>query len=393
MAGESNIELDRPRSVGEMLGTAFELYLRVPILFIALAAVVVIPWEVILLLITGDGPLAISRTGFLESNLITALGSFLVTPLISALHVHAVREVGEGERPRFFPTFRQSLATLPVVVLATGISWVAITVGTVVVVPGLMLWARWAVVAQTATMENGSWTAALRRSADLTEGHRWHALGLLFAAVLISLVPSFALAGIFGHKTTTVASFAAGTALQVVVRSFEALTVALLYFDLKARVGTGPAVPTSAGRPIGHPSDPRNYSDEDRPGGWYIDPAAPGLMHYWIGEGERRWSESTTSTPKKTLLEWRELAKGTAETSPTAQLPPPVGHPLDPASYTDEDRPPGWYVIPDAPWSMRYWAADGEGEWSKRKAKTPKDVREGWRDTRWTRGAGDGSGA
>ncbi len=348
-----------------------------------------------MLLITGDGPLAISRTGFLEGNLITALDSFLVTPLISALHVHAVREVGEGERPRFFPTCRQSLATLPVVALATGISWVAIIVGTVVVVPGLMLWARWAVVAQTATMEDGSWTAALRRSADLTEGHRWHALGLLFAALLIAAIPSIGLAGIFGHKTTTVASFVAGTALQVVVRSFEALAVALLYFDLKARVGTEPAVPTSAGRPLGHPSDPRNYSDEDRPGGWYIDPASPGLMHYWVGEGERRWSESTTSTPKKTLLEWRELGKGADEAPPTAQLPRPVGtsgreveptgHPLDPASYSDEDRPPGWYVIPDSPWKMRFWAADGKGEWGKRTAKTPKDVREGWRDTRWTK--------
>lgn len=58
---------------------------------------------------------------------------------------------------------------------------------------------------------------------------------------------------------------------------------------------------------------------------------------------------------------------------------PPTGHPLDPNSWSDEDRPPGWYVDPNAPWVMRYWAADGTPTWSKRSTKTPRDVLAKWR--------------
>jgi hypothetical protein len=58
---------------------------------------------------------------------------------------------------------------------------------------------------------------------------------------------------------------------------------------------------------------------------------------------------------------------------------PPTGHPLDPNSWSDEDRPPGWYVDPNSPWVMRYWAADGTPTWSKRSTKTPRDVLAKWK--------------
>jgi hypothetical protein len=55
-----------------------------------------------------------------------------------------------------------------------------------------------------------------------------------------------------------------------------------------------------------------------------------------------------------------------------------TGNPLDPNSWSDEDRPPGWYVDPNSPWVMRYWAADGTPTWSKRSTKTPKQVQAEW---------------
>lgn len=61
---------------------------------------------------------------------------------------------------------------------------------------------------------------------------------------------------------------------------------------------------------------------------------------------------------------------------------PPTGHPLDPDSWSDEDRPPGWYVDPSAPRVMRYWAADGTQSWSKRTTKTPGPIRHEWENLR-----------
>jgi hypothetical protein len=58
---------------------------------------------------------------------------------------------------------------------------------------------------------------------------------------------------------------------------------------------------------------------------------------------------------------------------------PPTGHPFDPTSWSDEDRPRGWYVDPEEPSRMRYWGADGAGEWSTRTAKTPRATLAEWR--------------
>lgn len=377
MDGQATIDLERPRSIPRLLGATVELYIRVPILFLALAAVVVVPYALLILLVTGNGPLTAGSHGLVITAVITLADSFLVTPLISALHVQAVREVGDGGRPRIISTFRRSISTLPVVALATGLSWIGILLGTIaLIVPGLMLWARWAVVAQTASLDGGGWTDALRRSADLTDGYRRHAIGLIALLGVISFIPTLALGAAFGHETTTVASFTSYTALQIVLRSFEALATAVLYFDLKSRaraVATAPAEPVATATAV-----------DDRVPGWYIDPSNPRRMRYWAADGKPGWSKRTARTPKTMLREWQHQHAGEAISTATA-TEAITAHSLDPSVHTDEDRPPGWYVDPDRPWLMRYWHAGEHRTWSKETAKTPEKAQAEWRDLRWRR--------
>jgi hypothetical protein len=313
MGGEAINEFERPRSIWQLIGDTLVLYRRFPILFLALAAVAVVPYELIVLLVTGAGPFAQGHTGFFTSNLLTVADSFLILPLISALHVHAVREVGDGSSPRLVPTFRGSLGNLPVVAIATGISTVATLAGFFLIVPGLLLTARWAVVAQTAALDGGGWKDALRRSTDLTRDYRWHAFGLIFVAGLIAAVPSIGLALIFGHTDTTAASFLVAIALQVIFRSFAALTAALLYFDLKARPRKQPLESRAsesdpnAFAGTGDPLTPDAYSEANRPRGWYIEPNRPDRMRYWAADDTPVWSRRTAKTPKRTLKEWQAL--------------------------------------------------------------------------------------
>src|SRR4029077_1171752 len=187
------------------------------------------------------------------------------------------------------------------------------------VVPGVILYLRWFVVAQSAALEGGSWVDALRRSHELTQRNYLHIIGLWLLVGLISLVPGFIVSRGFDHSHTDAVSFIVGVAVAILVRSFTALSTALLYFDLKARRQTA-----------------RVASDA-------VPPPPP---EYKV---------------------------------------PPKGHPLDPASWNDEDRPRGWYVDPDAPWRMRHWAADGTGAWSRRTAKTPKATLAEWKNLRWVR--------
>jgi hypothetical protein len=206
-----------------------------------------------------------------------------------------------------------------VVAIATGISSVAILIGYFALfVPGALLTARWAVVAQTAALDGGGWKDPMRRSADLTRDYRWHSFWLVIIASLLAVVPSIGLGAIFGHTNTTAASFLVGTALQVLLRSFAALTTALLYFDLKARhrgrapgsdaPDWDPSVPTSvASTGTGDPLTPDGYTDANRPRGWYIDPDQPGRMRYWAAANNPVWSQRTAKTPKQTFEEWQAL--------------------------------------------------------------------------------------
>jgi hypothetical protein len=312
MGGRTNLDLDRPRSIGEMLTGALRLYWRFPILFLAFAAIVVVPYELIVLAFTGAGPFAQGHLGFLGSKGLLIADSFIVTPLISALHVHAVREIGDGRRPTFGATFRQSLPRLPVVAVAAGISGVAIGLGGLAfAIPGFFLLAIWPVVAQAAALESGSPIDALRRSFNLTRGYRWHGLGLFFGAGLVAGLPWLVLFLSLGHTTTNAGTFLAGTAVQIVLRSFDALATGLLYFDLVARsrgaVSPAPEMgsATSHATVTGNPLDPNSWSDEDRPPGWYVDPNSPWMMRYWAADATASWSRRSTKTPKQVQAEWR----------------------------------------------------------------------------------------
>jgi hypothetical protein len=310
------IEIERERSAPELVSTTFSVYQRFPLLFLILAAGVVVPYELIVLAVTGAGPLSLREVSGSTSLTLSVIDVFLIGPLISALHVRAVLEIRDGDRPQLASVASKAVTVLPVVIAAVIISTLGIFVGFIAfLVPGILLTLRWAVVAQSAALERGSWTDALRRSADVTRKNYWHVFGLLFLVGAMSWLVTYGVVRAFDHPSTTVASFVAGTALQTVVRSFTALATALLYFDLTAR--------------------------------------------------SRAKVESATMAEK-------------AEPEPDWEVPP-TGHPLDPNSWSDKDRPPGWYVDPNSPWVMRYWAADGTPTWSTRSTKTPRDVLAKWK--------------
>jgi hypothetical protein len=308
------IEIERERSAPELVSATFSVYQRFPLLFLILAAGVVVPYELIVLAVTGAGPLSLREVSETTNLTLTVITMFLIGPLISALHVHAVQEIRDGGRPQLASVASKAVTVLPVVVAAVIISWLGIVVGFIaLIVPGILLSLRWSVVAQAAALEGGSWTDALKRSADLTRKNYWHIIGLLFLVGILGAALGLAVEAAFHHPSTTVASFVAGTALQTVVRSFTALATALLYFDLTARsrakveaAAAEPVEPEWDVPPIGHPLDPNSWSDEDRPPGWYVDPNSPWVMRYWAADGKPTWSKRSTKTPRDVLAKWKK---------------------------------------------------------------------------------------
>ncbi len=306
--------MSAPRSASRLVRAAFELYRRYPLLFLVLAAGVIVPYQVIVLAATGAGPFAHGSLSFGVGSLLTLIEMALIGPLVSALHVHAVSEVSEGREPRLAPVARRGLRVLPVVAAAAIIAGLGIAVGFfALLVPGIILSLRWYVVAQAAAIEHEGWLPALRRSRQLTAGHYRHIVIFAIYVALITFVPTLLVGFAFGHTTTTAASFLVGVTLQVFTWSVGALAAALMYFDLRVRFASiaaqGGETPVghAGGEPqrISHSWDPRSYSDQDRPKGWYVDPGSPDRMRYWTASDPPGWGGSTR-TPRKVRRQWQK---------------------------------------------------------------------------------------
>lgn len=232
-----SLALDRERSIWQIIGGALALYRRYPLLFLVLAVAVIAPYELFVLAVTGAGPLAHGTHRTFETTVLLDLVNFsLASPLISALHVHAVVLAGEGRTPRLVTVARRGLRVLPVVAAAEIVANMGIWVGLLaLLVPGIVLLVRWAVVAQTAAVDHEGWIAALRRSWHLTSGNAWRIFGLfMLSGGLIFAIHTGAAAIPLG-STSGVGSVASGIAVDTVVASLSALVFAFLYFDLCAR--------------------------------------------------------------------------------------------------------------------------------------------------------------
>jgi hypothetical protein len=230
------IDLDQPRSVGEILAATARLYRRYPLLFVILALAVMAPYKLAVLGVTGYGPLRHGHENVGISYLLMLLDAALIAPLISALHMHAVVAIGEGQRPRLGAVALRGLQVLPVVAAADIIANVGIFLGLIaLIVPGVVLALRWAVVAQAAALEHEGWLPALRSSHRLTGGHYWHIIGLALVVTTLALSVNFGARAIPLGSTSGPGSVAVGIAVYTVTASLSALTLALLYFDLRAR--------------------------------------------------------------------------------------------------------------------------------------------------------------
>jgi hypothetical protein len=219
----------------EILSCAVGCYRRHPLLFALLALGVVAPYELIVLAITGSTPLGQQRGSVSTALVLLLIGFVVVGPLIAAFYIHALRDSDQGRAPVPREVVARGLRVLPNVAAAQIVATIGIAVGLLLfVIPGVILLLRWAVVAQAAAIANENWVEALKRSAELTRRHYWHVLGLVLITGVIEIVLldiGFAVAG----SRTGVLEVIVGIVFETITRSFTALTLSVLFFDLRAR--------------------------------------------------------------------------------------------------------------------------------------------------------------
>jgi hypothetical protein len=229
-------EIERPRSLAQILAEALDIYQRYPGLVLTLALGVIGPYELAVLAATGEGPLATQSHQKAGVTILLALLNYaFIAPLISALLIYAVIVIGQGRGPRIAEVAARGLRVLPEVAAAVIAAGFGIGLGLLLIIPGILLALRWSVVAQVAAVDHEGWQPALKRSGELARGHYWHIAGLILITALLTGGVELAAAAIPLGSTSGAVSVALGILVRTITASFTALTLALLYFDLRAR--------------------------------------------------------------------------------------------------------------------------------------------------------------
>lgn len=268
------IDLTARRDLGQILNDAFRLYRGHFKLFSALAFGVIVPAD---LFITGVG-LGALWSGYDLNSAGTGSRSgisfaFLLSPLVTAMHIGAVMRISQGERPGIGAMFREGFARFAPVMGALILYALGVVGGLLLlVIPGIYFGVAWSLYAQGVVVEGRSPSQALGRSRELVSGSWWRVFGILIVMALVAAAMGIATLPILGLAAALDSGAVAlvGTMISDSIGiSFAALTSTLLYFDLRARrEGLAPA-----GAPPAAPPDPQLERPEAPPGA--VPPAPP----------------------------------------------------------------------------------------------------------------------
>ena len=221
----SEIDLGTPRTVGQILDAAFRVYARRPLLFIFLTAIVLVPYGVVVALVSQSKHVS-EATEFI----LVLADLALVNPFIATLEMQALIDLGEGRRPLIGDIITRALRVVAVVAAADIIAGLCEFIGLIFfLIPGVFAAVRLAVAAPVAATEQVSWPDAIRRSLQLTRGNFFRVLGVLAIQAVLTYLVALILGG------SGLGGVIVGAVLALVAQSFCTLLISLLYFDLRAR--------------------------------------------------------------------------------------------------------------------------------------------------------------
>jgi hypothetical protein len=243
----TDIAFDRPTGafrLGDVFGRCFLVVRRrcLPLFLVAAAfqsPLLLLP--IILGLATGEGR-GVAATEFYTA--IPFAGFFI--PRILQYITQAVLFTGVyremcGERIGLGESMRRGLVSLPALLLAVPITWIAISLAAAAfLIPGVIVFTITAVTVQACVIEQIGPFAAIERSAALTSGHRWQVLGLYLIQLLIALFANFPFVLILFNILPVIVLGYVEFALRTATLTFFVILDAAIYHGLRA-AKEGPA--------------------------------------------------------------------------------------------------------------------------------------------------------
>lgn len=239
-----------PKTLGEILSTAFNIYKAHASNLILIVAVVVVPLSFISAALNGLAFAGTTHTAevfgrsvevtdrsfglVVVGALVTALISIVISAMLQAAILRAAVEATIGDPVDPEASYRYGFKRFGSVLLVSILVGLAVAIGFVLlIVPGVIFLGFLSVSIPVLIVENRRGTAAMSRSWDLVRGQFWHALGVVIVAGLIVGFISGILGAIGGSAWAARWVFTA--IAEILTAPFAALVSVLLYLDLRAR--------------------------------------------------------------------------------------------------------------------------------------------------------------
>ncbi len=232
--------------IGAILSEAWGLYTRFFARFVIVAGVVYLALGAISTIIeesapSGEGGAALAA---LVAAVVSFVGYFWIQGVLVVLTADVRDGVADDSFAQLFARVRPRLGSL---ILAGILAGLGIVVGLLLlIVPGLYLLTRWAMIGPAIILERLSAGASFTRSHELVRGRAWPVFGMLLVLFLINVIVGGVIVGVVGGMGGGYVGNWIGTALaSTLVAPFIAIATTLVYFRL------------SADRPAqAHPADP-----------------------------------------------------------------------------------------------------------------------------------------
>jgi hypothetical protein len=240
-----------PKSLGEILSAAFDIYKANASQLILIVAIVVVPLSFVGAFFSGvvfaperlevmSGEVAgldyadRSWGAILLVGAIGALIGVVTSAVLQAATVRAAAQASIGDPVDVEASYRYGFRRLWSVILVSLLVGLIVAVGFILlIIPGIIFLVLLSVSIPVLVVEGRRGTDAMSRSWNLVKGHFWHVLGVILVAALIVGIVSGLIGAIGGDAW--VARWIFTAIAQIVTAPFAALVSVLLYLDLRAR--------------------------------------------------------------------------------------------------------------------------------------------------------------
>jgi hypothetical protein len=241
-----------PKTLGEILSAAFNIYKANASQLILIVAVVVVPLSLVSALFSGvvfapdkvrvtnaGGVVVFDYAGrglgvALLAGAIGALIAVLISAVLQAAILRAAAQATIGDPVDVEASYRYGLKRLWSVILVSILVGLVVAVGFILlVIPGIIFLVFLSVSIPVLIVEGRRGTQAMGRSWNLVKGNFWHAFAVIVVAALIVGIISGIIGAIGGDNWAVRWIFTA--IAQILTVPFASLVSVLLYLDLRAR--------------------------------------------------------------------------------------------------------------------------------------------------------------